>query len=35
MTSSATGFAPPIVEPGPAVHDFDFSIGAGACSIAG
>ena len=24
MTSSATGFAPPIVEPGPAVHDFDF-----------
>ena len=27
MTSSATGNAPPIVEPGPAVHDFDFYIG--------
>jgi hypothetical protein len=26
-TSTASGIAPPVVEPGPAVHDFDFQTG--------
>jgi hypothetical protein len=27
-TSTACGIAPPTIEPGPAVHDFDFYIGS-------
>jgi len=26
-TSTASGIAPPVIEPGPAVHDFDFQTG--------